>query len=465
MAAMGCYIFLEVGPQPTLIGMGRRILTGSNNIWLESLHRGRSDWTTLLTSLGKLYCRGQDVDWKGYDQDYARSHVPLPTYPFDRRRFWVKHPRTFVASASEGPGSDVPAVLPERLPNQITVIEAYENYARPLVSRLLHVGYLDKCFHRASGDRMWYMVDGREIEVVDLVGGYGSVVFGHNHPELVDHACKILNDKKPVHAQASIRGEAALLCREISEQLCAYTGQRFVTTLVNSGTEAIEAAIKHAEIEYQVLANAELQKADRAFALLTHEYRDKSWKPHTELLGQLREIVGGEALGNAGLNRIHRALVAHNESILSGPPTFLALKRAFHGRTSGATCLTANPDFMTSYGRAGLQVVRIKPGDVSALEEAVQAHRHQLWHLREAPTGEPRLVSHTWSRIAALFVEPVQGEGGVRPLPNTFIKAINKLTDHSPFPVIVDEIQSGLGRCGAFTASEILALLKPLPCV
>jgi acetylornithine/succinyldiaminopimelate/putrescine aminotransferase len=31
---------------------------------------------------------------------------------------------------------------------------------------------------------MWYMVDGREIEVVDLVGGYGSVVFGHNHPEL-----------------------------------------------------------------------------------------------------------------------------------------------------------------------------------------------------------------------------------------------------------------------------------------
>jgi acyl transferase domain-containing protein/acyl-CoA synthetase (AMP-forming)/AMP-acid ligase II/aryl carrier-like protein len=129
---LGCTIALECGPKPVLIGMGKAIQkewqsrggfaselrsrslsaessqgvpnpfpvavfnhsssnssTDSEIQWLASLHPAQDNWTALLHSLQQLYCHGVTIDWRGFDQPYARQRRSLPTYPFQRQRYWL----------------------------------------------------------------------------------------------------------------------------------------------------------------------------------------------------------------------------------------------------------------------------------------------------------------------------------------------------------------------------------------
>src|SRR5207247_335988 len=85
----GYRVFVEVGPSPTLLGMGRQCVPEGTGVWLPSLRNGREDWPQMLESLGRLYVEGVRVDWAGFDRDYARRKVALPTYPFERQRYWI----------------------------------------------------------------------------------------------------------------------------------------------------------------------------------------------------------------------------------------------------------------------------------------------------------------------------------------------------------------------------------------
>jgi microcystin synthetase protein McyG len=88
---MGCEIFLEMGPKPILLGMGRECLPDSKGLWLPSVRSGVPEWQQLLSSLGDLYVAGVTVDWFGFDGDYPRQKVALPTYPFQRQRYWIEN--------------------------------------------------------------------------------------------------------------------------------------------------------------------------------------------------------------------------------------------------------------------------------------------------------------------------------------------------------------------------------------
>jgi acyl transferase domain-containing protein/acyl carrier protein len=90
MHQQGCEVFLEAGPQPILAGMGRHCLPEAGSVWLPSLRQGQSDWQQMLRSLGKLYVRGVPVNWSGFDRDYTRGRVALPTYPFQRGSYWIE---------------------------------------------------------------------------------------------------------------------------------------------------------------------------------------------------------------------------------------------------------------------------------------------------------------------------------------------------------------------------------------
>ena len=94
----GYSVFVEVGPKPTLLGMGRTCLPEGVGVWLPSLRQAEQDWQQLLSSLAALYERGVTVDWSGFDRDYQRRRVQLPTYPFQRQRYWIEtaenHPKT-----------------------------------------------------------------------------------------------------------------------------------------------------------------------------------------------------------------------------------------------------------------------------------------------------------------------------------------------------------------------------------
>ena len=90
LSQQGCDVFLEIGPQPTLIGMGRKCLPDGTGAWLPSLRRGQSDWQQMFQSLGALYVRGATIDWAGVDREYVRRRLQLPSYPFQRQRYWIE---------------------------------------------------------------------------------------------------------------------------------------------------------------------------------------------------------------------------------------------------------------------------------------------------------------------------------------------------------------------------------------
>ncbi|WP_254173683.1 non-ribosomal peptide synthetase/type I polyketide synthase [Planktothrix pseudagardhii] len=96
LAQQDIEVFIEIGSKPILLGMGRQCLSTdapwrvSTGLWLPSLRPDQEDWHSLLTSLGQLYRSGLPIDWVGFDRDYQRRRQALPTYPFQRQRYWVE---------------------------------------------------------------------------------------------------------------------------------------------------------------------------------------------------------------------------------------------------------------------------------------------------------------------------------------------------------------------------------------
>jgi thioester reductase-like protein len=86
----GYEMFVEIGPKPVLLGMGRHCLPRGVGVSLPSLYPRQDNWLQLLQNLGVLYVRGVSVDWPAFDRDYPRQRLQLPTYPFQRQRYWVE---------------------------------------------------------------------------------------------------------------------------------------------------------------------------------------------------------------------------------------------------------------------------------------------------------------------------------------------------------------------------------------
>ena len=108
----------------------------------------------------------------------------------------------------------------------------------------------------------------------------------------------------------------------------------------------------------------------------------------------------------------------------------IALEGAFHGRTMGALALTAKEAYRAPFEPLPGGVVHIPFGDVAALRAAMD------------------------ETVAAVFLEPIQGEAGVRPLPAGYLQAAREATTKAGALLILDEVQTGIGRTGKWLASE-----------
>ncbi len=88
-------IYLEIGPKPLLLGMGKQCLPpDAKRQWLPSLRPEQNDWQQLLQTLGQLYVSGLLISWKNVDAGHSRRKVLLPTYPFQRQRYWSEYKQT-----------------------------------------------------------------------------------------------------------------------------------------------------------------------------------------------------------------------------------------------------------------------------------------------------------------------------------------------------------------------------------
>jgi acetylornithine/N-succinyldiaminopimelate aminotransferase len=103
---------------------------------------------------------------------------------------------------------------------------------------------------------------------------------------------------------------------------------------------------------------------------------------------------------------------------------------SFHGRTMGSLAITGKDSIREPFGPFGLNVRWIPYGDLAALADAVD------------------------SDVAAVFLEPTLGEGGVVPPPDGYLRAVRQACDAAGALLVLDEIQSGIGRTGAWFAHQ-----------
>ncbi|TPW76470.1 acetylornithine transaminase [Schumannella soli] len=167
-----------------------------------------------------------------------------------------------------------------------------------------------------------------------------------------------------------------------------------------------------------------VEAVSRQAATLAHISNYFVTPPQLDLVDRLLRLSGGDRvfLANSGTEANEAALKLAK---LTGRPRILALDKAFHGRSTGALALTGKPAL-----RAPFEPLI---GGVEHLAPTIQA--------LEAAIGPD---------VAALIVEPIQGEAGVVPLPSGYLEAARELTRKHGALLIVDEIQTGAGRTGAW---------------
>ena len=229
---------------------------------------------------------------------------------------------------------------------------------------------------RGQGARLW-STDGTEY--LDCVMGISTNALGHAHPKLVqavkDQAEKLWH----VSNIFRIPGQEAL-----ADMLCEKSFAD-VVFFTNSGTEAVECAIKTARKYHH--ANGQPERID---------------------------VYGFDG--------------------------------SFHGRTYGAINAAANPNYTEGFGPPMQGFHQLKWGDHDAIKAAIAN-----------PT------------TAAIIVEPVQGEGGCRAMPEQCLRGLRELCDQHGVLIIFDEVQCGMGRTGKLWAHEwagiapdIMAIAKAL---
>ncbi|WP_299447704.1 acetylornithine transaminase [uncultured Phycicoccus sp.] len=208
------------------------------------------------------------------------------------------------------------------------------------------------------GEGAWvWDVDGRRY--LDLVGGLAVTVLGHNHPALVAAVSKQAGQL--VHVSNFYTSVPQV---ELAERLLEVAGAPAGSAVFfcNSGTEAMEAAVKLAR-----------------------------------------------RTGRMGI---------------------IAAEGAFHGRSTGALALTHKPAYREPFEPLLPGVVHVPWGDVAALESSVGPD------------------------TSAVVLEPIQGEGGVVPATAEYLRAARALTAEAGALLVLDEIQTGVGRTGSWFACQ-----------
>ncbi|RSN32410.1 acetylornithine transaminase [Amycolatopsis sp. WAC 04169] len=151
-----------------------------------------------------------------------------------------------------------------------------------------------------------------------------------------------------------------------------------------------------------------------------------------ELAETLLDVAG--LSGNAKVLFVNSGAEANEAALkisrLTGRTKVVACEGAFHGRTMGALTLTGQPSKRDAFEPLVPGVTHVPYGDVDALRAAVD------------------------TETAAVFLEPILGEAGVVPAPDGYLQAAREITKATGTLLVLDEVQTGIGRTGAWFAFQ-----------
>jgi 4-aminobutyrate aminotransferase len=163
---------------------------------------------------------------------------------------------------------------------------------------------------------------------------------------------------------------------------------------------------------------------------------------------------------NSGSEAIEGALKLARR--VTGRPGIVAFRGGFHGRTFGAVSVTSsNPNYRAGYEPLlpGVQLLPFPDVYREFEGDEARATRECLAALEALGATVPP------SSVAAMLIEPVQGEGGYRPAPVAFLRALREFCDRRGILFIADEVQSGFGRTGRMWAFEHAGIVPDIVCL
>lgn len=246
-------------------------------------------------------------------------------------------------------------------------IAKYERFVNPSLARLFRYMGLATVEHSARGSTV---TDFKGDEYLDLLGGYGMYGVGHSHPRVVA-AVKAQLDRMAMPTKILLNKPMA----DLAELLAEITpGDLTYSFLCNSGTEAVEAAIKLAKV----------------------------------------------ATGKQGI---------------------ISTTGAFHGKSLGSLSATGRELFREPFKPLLNGFGHVPFGDAQAIEAAID------------------------NDTAAVIVEPIQGEGGVIVPPSGYLASVREICDRKGVLLIVDEVQTGMGRTGKMFAVEHEGVVPDILCL
>ncbi|HEX9727015.1 MAG TPA: aminotransferase class III-fold pyridoxal phosphate-dependent enzyme [Gemmatimonadales bacterium] len=317
----------------------------------------------------------------------------------------------------------------------------YAASCRPKLADLLESLGLDVVYTRARGAYLYREgADGTERRVLDLVGGFGAGLLGHNHPELTQLLKDKLDAGVPFLAQSSQRREAGRLAARLSELMPG--NGRYLAQFTNSGAEAIEAALKHAYLVRFDRVRRQFEQVSRKieafFQKAEREYPDIEIPGHQQDLGTFRDD-----LDEHNLAQFER---------FQNNPVVLAFKGSFHGKTASALKVTFNRTYREGF--EGLSAIRSRFLDFADATRLSEIQREYRVAFRQPGIANGRIIIDTVeaTTIIALCLEIIQGEGGIRLVPADTLEALAAQHDRLGIPYLIDEIQTGCGRTGSFVA-------------
>ena len=189
-----------------------------------------------------------------------------------------------------------------------------------------------------------------------------------------------------------------------------------------------------------------------------------SYEPFIEVVEMLNKIAPGKgpkksALLNSGAEAVEAAVKVAR--CYTGRPAIVVFEGAYHGRTNLTLAMTSKyARFKKGFGPFAPEIYRLpfpnlyrRPAEMSE-DQFVDFYVKQLDHAMVAQVDP--------SDVAAIVIEPVQGEGGYIPTPPRFLQRIRALCDEHGMLMIADEIQCGFGRTGKLFAIENYGIVPDL---